>query len=217
MNGFAIASGSLKILANDLIRICNDLRLLNSGPSGGLGEIELPGVEPGSSIMPGKVNPSIVEVVTMVSFQVLGNDLTVNLAVQAGQLELNVMTPVIMFNLLKSIELLTNSCGAFENKCVCGIKAKPHRCSHLLDRSLCTATALSAYLGYKGTSAIVSKALLENKSLEDVIFEYKLMSPDEFQFITCVDQMTRPNHIDKQLTMKIKGSTHYSDFMKTIN
>ncbi len=211
---FAAASASLKVLADDLIRICNDLRLLNSGPAGGIGEISLPEVEPGSSIMPGKVNPSIPEVVTMVCFQVHGNDLAVNMAVQAGQLELNVMTPVIMHNLISSLDLLTSACDALTEKCIKGIKANPDRCSRLLSGSLCTATALSAYLGYKGTSAIVSFALHKNKSLEQIILEYGLMAPGDLKHILSAEKMTRPNIIDKKLAAKIKGSGAYADFIR---
>ncbi|MDP2661650.1 MAG: aspartate ammonia-lyase, partial [Dehalococcoidia bacterium] len=142
---FAHVSSALKTFALDLIRISNDLRLLGSGPRTGLGEINLPPVQPGSSIMPGKVNPVIAEVTDMVCFQVAGNDLTIAMAVQAGQLELNVMMPVIAFNLLQSIEILKNVCGILAGKCVRGITANVERCRDLAERSLGMATVLNPH------------------------------------------------------------------------
>lgn len=192
MHAFAMASGSLKTLANELIRIANDLKILNSGPLAGIAEIILPEVEPGSSIMPGKVNPSVPEAINMIGFQVCGNDLTINLAVQAGQLELNVMTPVIMHNLLWSIELLTNSCAMFRTFCIEGIKADKKRCQELLNQSLCLATGLSPYLGYKLTAEIVNEALKKNKTLKEVVSERKLLNPKDLEKVLSAENLTSP-------------------------
>src|SRR5207302_5313722 len=132
-DAFVTASAALRTLALDLIRIANDLRLLASGPNTGLAEIELPPVQPGSSIMPGKVNPVMAEMLNMVCYQVMGNDLTVLVAVQAGQLELNVMMPVIALNLLQSIQILTNGVRAFTERSVRGIVANEERCRYWVE------------------------------------------------------------------------------------
>jgi len=137
----AHVSAALRLLAQELIRIANDLRLMSSGPTTGLAEFVLPPVQPGSSIMPGKVNPVMAEMLNMVAFQVIGSDLTISLAVQAGQMELNVMMPVMIFNLLMSIQILTNALDVFRKKCVDGITADPERCSvpspNLFSRKIC--------------------------------------------------------------------------------
>lgn len=208
MNAFVIASNSLRVLANDLIRIANDLKLLVSGPYGGLAEITMPDVEPGSSIMPGKINPSIPECVTMVGCQVIGNDQVISLAAQMGQLELNVMTPVIMFNLLWSMELLVNTCHMFRKFCVDGIKFNTEQCEKLLTQSLCLATGLSPYLGYKVTAELVKEALKKDKSLKDVVNQKKFMSPAELNDILSAEKLTLPSFIDKNLVKKIRNNPH---------
>lgn len=141
-------SSGLKELALELVRISNDLRLLSSGPTTGLNEIVLPAVQPGSSIMPGKVNPVMAECLNMVAFEVIGNDLTVSFAVQAGQLDLNVMSPVIMHNILSSIRILTNYLPVFRRKCVEGIHVNISRCSEFLEKNPSLATYLAPYIGY---------------------------------------------------------------------
>jgi aspartate ammonia-lyase len=178
----AVSSG-LKELALELIRVANDLRLLASGPTTGLGEIELPPVQPGSSIMAGKVNPVMAECLDMVAFQVVGNDLTVSLAVQAGQLELNVMTPVIMHNVLSSIQLLTNYLPVFRKKCVEGITVNEKRCAQYLDKNPSLATYLSPHIGYMEASKIAKQALQQNRSVKEIALEKGLLKPEELEKI----------------------------------
>jgi aspartate ammonia-lyase len=176
-------SSALKELALELIRIANDLRLLSSGPTTGLSEITLPPVQPGSSIMPGKVNPVMAECLNMVAFQVVGNDLAVSLAVQAGQLELNVMTPIIMYNLLSSIRILTNYLPAFRQKCVEGIRVDKKRCEQYLDKNPSLATLLSPYIGYMEASKIAKQALKEGRSVKEIALENRLLKPGELEEI----------------------------------
>ena len=178
----AVSSG-LKELALELIRVANDLRLLASGPTTGLGEIELPPVQPGSSIMAGKVNPVMAECLDMVAFQVVGNDLTVSFAVQAGQLELNVMTPVIMHNVLSSIQLLTNYLPVFRKKCVEGITVDEKRCAQYLDKNPSLATYLSPHIGYMEASKIAKQALKQNRSVKEIALEKGLLKPEELEKI----------------------------------
>jgi aspartate ammonia-lyase len=176
-------SSGLKELALELIRIANDLRLLASGPTTGLNEITLPPVQPGSSIMPGKVNPVMAECLDMVAFQVVGNDLTVSLAVQAGQLELNVMTPVIMYNMLFSIQILNNYIPVFTKKCVQGITVNEKQCSQYLEKNPSLATLLSPYIGYLEAAKIAKQAQAENRSVKEIALEKKLLKPEEIEKI----------------------------------
>ncbi len=176
-------SSALKELALELIRVANDLRLLASGPTTGLSEIVLPPVQPGSSIMPGKVNPVMAECLDMVAFQVVGNDLTVSLAVQAGQLDLNVMTPVIMYNLLFSIQILTNYLPVFSRKCVEGITVDEKRCAMYLEKNPALATFLSPYIGYLEASKIAKQALEEGRSVKEIALEKGLLKPEELEKI----------------------------------
>jgi aspartate ammonia-lyase len=176
-------SSALKELALELIRVANDLRLLSSGPTTGLAEIALPPVQPGSSIMPGKVNPVMAECLNMVAFQVVGNDLTVSLAVQAGQLDLNVMTPVIMYNVLFSIELLTNYLPVFRRKCVGDIAVDEKRCAEYLEKNPALATFLSPHIGYLEASKIAKQALEEGRSVKEIALEKGLLKPEELERI----------------------------------
>jgi aspartate ammonia-lyase len=192
-------SGSLRNLALDLNRISNDIRLLSSGPRTGLAEIRLPDFVPGSSIMPGKVNPSILEMLNMVCYQVMGNDLTVALSVQAGQLELNVMMPVMVFNILFSIEILTNSISLTRRKCIDGIDSNDERCRQYSEDSLGLATVLNPIIGYKKTSDIVRQALNENKSIIDIIREERILSGDDIKEIMKPERMTQPSSGDKKV------------------
>jgi aspartate ammonia-lyase len=172
-------SSTLKELALELIRVANDLRLLSSGPTTGFAEIMLPPVQPGSSIMPGKVNPVMAECLNMVAFQVIGNDLTVSFAVQAGQLDLNVMTPVIMFNILFSIQILTNYLPIFRNKCVQGIVVNKERCAQYLENNPALATFLSPKIGYLEAAKIAKQAMEERRSVRAVALEKRLLKPEE--------------------------------------
>jgi aspartate ammonia-lyase len=174
-------SSGLKELALELIRIANDLRLLSSGPTTGLAEVQLPAVQPGSSIMPGKVNPVMAECLDMVAFQIVGNDLAVSLASQAGQLDLNVMTPVVMHNVLFSIQLLTNYLPVFRKRCVEGILVNEKRCTGYVEKNPALATFLSPKIGYLEASKIAKQALVEGRSVKDVALEKRLLTPEELK------------------------------------
>jgi fumarate hydratase class II len=174
-------SGALRTLATSLIKIADDLRLLASGPLTGLNELQLPAMQPGSSIMPGKVNPVMAEMLDMICFQVIGNDLTIARAGQAGQLELNVMMPVIAYNLLQSIDILTNGVHAFTERCVMGIKANEEICRSYAERTPQVATALSPFIGYERAAEVVKEALHSNRSIREVIREKGLLSDAELE------------------------------------
>ncbi len=182
----------LKLLALELSRIANDFRLLCSGPLTGFAEIVLPAVQPGSSIMPGKVNPSMAEMLNMVCFQVIGNEQTVSMAAQAGQLELNVMMPVMVFNLNFSIEILKNGIREFTNRCVQGISADAEKCKHYAEVSPSLATALNPYLGYSRAAEVVKKALKEKKSIPQVVQEEKLLTPEQIKKVLDPKPLTEP-------------------------
>ena len=167
-------SSALRSLSVSLTKICNDLRLLQSGPSTGLNEIELPAVQPGSSIMPGKVNPVIVEMMNMICYQVIGNDTTISHSTQAGQLELNVMMPVIAYNILNSLEILTNGIKIF-TKCVKGIKVNKKKALEYLEKNPIIVTALNPYIGYEKCAEVVKRAYKENKTIKQIVLEMKLL------------------------------------------
>ncbi|MFC1691841.1 aspartate ammonia-lyase [Nanoarchaeota archaeon] len=207
-------SSSLKILAIDLFKIANDLSLLNSGPKAGFAELILPEVEPGSSIMPGKINPSICESVVMISFQVMGNDLTISNAAQYSVLQLNTMAPVIIHNLLQSIELLTNGSKMFRELCVDGIKANKDQIEKHLHGSLATATALNPYIGYQVTSELVHEALKKDISLKEVILKRKLIDKSDLGKILSANKMTKPGLVDKKIKENIQKSKRFKDFVK---
>ncbi|MBR1891759.1 MAG: aspartate ammonia-lyase [Clostridia bacterium] len=175
---FTVISGVLKTCAMTLSKICNDLRLMSSGPRTGLYEINLPAKQNGSSIMPGKVNPVIPEVVSQVAFLVAGNDVTVSMAVEGGQLELNAFEPVIFYKLFESIICLKNAVRTLIDNCVIGITANRERCEQLLYNSVGIVTALCPYLGYKKAAELAKEALKRNVRIKDLILEYGLMSPD---------------------------------------
>lgn len=179
LGAFVAYSGIMKRVAVKLSKICNDLRLLSSGPRAGIGEITLPAVQAGSSIMPGKVNPVIPEVVNQVCYQVIGNDLTITMAAEAGQLQLNAMEPVVAYNLLESIRILKNAVEVLTTKCVSGITANEDRCSALLENSLVMATALAPHLGYDPAAAIAKEALASGRNLRAVLEETGQLPPDK--------------------------------------
>ncbi len=168
---FVLFSGMLKRTATKLSKICNDLRLLSSGPRGGLGEINLQPLQPGSSIMPGKVNPVVPEVVNQVAFQVIGYDLTVTLASEAGQLQLNVMEPVIVYNILHALELLTNAVDVLRTKCVAGITANPQACLRHLESSTAIATAMTPAIGYERAAILAKEVLASGRTIREVLAE----------------------------------------------
>jgi len=192
MGAFVLYSSTLKRLSLKLSKIANDLRLLSMGPRAGISEISLPSRQPGSSIMPGKVNPVIPEAVSQCSYQVIGNDMAITMASEAGQLQLNAMEPLIAVNMLDSIKLLTNSMKMFREFCIEGISANEQRCSDLLNQSLGLVTALNPYLGYEVSTAIAKRALVSNDSVIDIIKNEKLLSEEQLNNILNIEKMTQP-------------------------
>jgi len=186
-------SSGLKELALELIRIANDLRLLASGPTTGLNEITLPPVQPGSSIMPGKVNPVMAECLDMVAFQVVGNDAAVSLAVQAGQMELNVMTPAIAYNMLFSIQILANYLPVFTEKCIRGITVDEKRCEQYLEKNPSLATLLAPKIGYLEAAKIAKQAQAESRTVKEIALEKGLLKPEELERI-----FTRKNLLNEK-------------------
>ena len=186
-------SSGLKELALELIRIANDLRLLASGPTTGINEITLPPVQPGSSIMPGKVNPVMAECLDMIAYQVVGNDVAVSMAVQAGQLELNVMTPAIAYNMLFSIQILGNFIPAFTERCVKGITVDEKRCEQYLEKNPSMATLLAPKIGYLEAAKIAKQAQAENRTVKEIALEKGLLSKEELEKI-----FSRRNLINEQ-------------------
>ncbi|HHT9130460.1 MAG TPA: aspartate ammonia-lyase, partial [Candidatus Brocadiaceae bacterium] len=190
---FVEFSGALRTLAVELIRIANDLRLMNSGPNTGLAEIDLPAVQPGSSIMPGKVNPVIPEMLNMVCFSVIGNDLSITLAAQAGQFELNVMMPLIQYKLLDSILILTNAMKVFNDKCVCGMTVNAARCQDYAMRSLGIVTVLNPIIGYSKVAEVVSESIRTGKSVREIILEQGILSTEKLNQVLSPISMTEPH------------------------
>jgi aspartate ammonia-lyase len=188
----AQVSGALRGLALEMIRISNDLRLLSSGPQTGFNEIHLPSLQPGSSIMPGKVNPVMAELAAMVSFQVVGNDAAVAMAVQAGQLELNVMMPSMAYNVLQSITILANMLRVFTERCMAGITANVERCRLNAESTIALATALNPVIGYAKAAELVKESVASGKSLVALAREKKLMSDAEIDEILDPLKMTEP-------------------------
>jgi aspartate ammonia-lyase len=184
-------SGAMRRLAVELSKVASDLRLLSMGPRAGIAEILLPAVQPGSSIMPGKVNPSVPEMVNQVCFQVIGCDTTVCVAAEAGQLELNVMMPVIAWNALHASSILREALKVFRLRCVDGIVADEARARELLDRSTAAATALSPYIGYAATAEIAKESVATGRPIRDLVLERGLLDAQRLDEILSVDSMTR--------------------------
>jgi len=189
---FVMYSSALKRLAVKLSKICNDLRLLSSGPRAGLNEINLPPMQPGSSIMPGKVNPVIPEVVNQIAFKVIGNDLTVTLAVQAGQLELNVMEPVIAQSVFESIEMLKNGMVTLKHRCVDGITANVEDCRRMVERSIGLITALNPVLGYETCTKLAREALQTDRGVYELVLEKGLLSREKLDELLAPENMIGP-------------------------
>ncbi len=188
-------SGVLKRVAVKLSKICNDLRLLSSGPRAGLGEINLPPMAPGSTIMPGKVNPIIPEVVNQVAFEVIGNDVTVTLAAEAGQLELNAFEPVIAYNLFSSIDMMRRACLTLQERCIDGITANREHCRWLVENSIGLVTALNPRLGYERSAEIAKEALASGRSVYEIVLEKGYISQAELEHLLSPENMTRPRHL----------------------
>jgi aspartate ammonia-lyase len=186
---FIMYSSAVKRLAVKLSKICNDLRLLSSGPRAGFNEINLPPMQPGSSIMPGKVNPVIPEVVNQIAFKVIGNDLTVTLAAEAGQLQLNVMEPVIVQSIFESIEMLKNGMNTLKYKCIDGITANEKRCRELVENSIGIITALNPVLGYETSTQLAKEALDTNRSVYELVLEKNLLTKEELERLLSPENM----------------------------
>ena len=195
LDGFVNISSVLKTCAVSLSKICNDLRLLSSGPKTGLGEINLPPKQNGSSIMPGKINPVIPEVVSQVAFNVIGNDVTVTLAAEAGQLELNAFEPVIFYNIFESIDTLTGAVQTLIDNCILGITANRDRCEHLVESSVAIATALCPYIGYKKSADIAKQSLESGVSVRDLVLQQNLMTPQQLEQCMNLKALTLPGHM----------------------
>lgn len=189
---FVELSGAMRTLAVELIRIANDIRLMNSGPNTGFAEIDLPAVQPGSSIMPGKVNPVIPEMMNMVCFSVIGNDLSIALAAQAGQFELNVMMPLIQYKLLDSIFILANAAKIFNEKCVSGLTVNERKCQDYAMRSLGIATVLNPIIGYSKASEVVKESTSTGRSVREIILEKGFLSQEQITQVLSPISMTEP-------------------------
>lgn len=179
-------SGALKTLAVALMKLANDLRLLGSGPRGGFAEVRLPANEPGSSIMPGKVNPTQCEALSMLACQVMGNDMTISFAASQGHLQLNVFKPVIIHNLLQSVQLLSDGCRNFNSHCIAGLEPDPARMAEHLERGLMLVTALNPHIGYDRAAEIAKKAYAQGTTLREAAMELGYLTSEEF------DQWVRP-------------------------
>ncbi|MNC35689.1 Aspartate ammonia-lyase [compost metagenome] len=191
-DAFVAVSAALKICMINMSKIANDLRLMASGPRAGLGELHLPPRQPGSSIMPGKVNPVMCEVVNQVAFQVIGNDHTICLASEAGQLELNVMEPVLVFNLLQSLDIMAHVFEAFRVHCLEGITANEERCKAYVEQSVGLMTALNPYLGYEASARIAHEAILTGQSVRELVLLYNLLEVEQLDRILDPYNMTSP-------------------------
>ena len=194
---FIMYSSAVKRLAVKLSKICNDLRLLSSGPRTGINEINLPPMQPGSSIMPGKVNPVIPEVVNQIAFKVIGNDITVTMAAEGGQLELNVFEPVIVQSIFESIEMLKNGMNTLKYRCIDGITANEERCRMMVYNSIGLVTALNPFLGYETSSRLAKEALVSGRSVYELVLEKKLLTKEQ------LDQILEPENMIKPRKMKL--------------
>jgi len=188
----AEVSGALRNLALEVIRISNDVRLLSSGPNTGFAEIYLPALQPGSSIMPGKINPVMPELAAMVSFQVIGNDTAVALAVQGGQLELNVMMPTMTYSVLQSITIMTNMLRQFDKFCISGITVNKDRCKFYAESTVSLATALNPYIGYQKAAEIVKESIATGRSIIEIARSKGLLKEEEIAEILDPANMTEP-------------------------
>ncbi len=202
---FVLTSGALKRTAVKLSKICNDLRLMSSGPRAGLNEINLPALQAGSSIMPGKVNPVIPEMVSEVCYQVIGNDLVVTLAAEAGQLELNAYLPIIAFNMFESTRILRNAMTILTRRCVIGVTANREYCLEMVKKSLGLATALVPYIGYNKAAEIAREAFRTGKSVYDLALEKKVLSEKQLDELLSPERMVKPRRINRNT--KSSGKT----------
>ena len=216
MAAFVEVSSALKNLALELNKISNDLRLMNSGPETGFAQIVLPEVEPGSSIMPGKINPSVAECLNMICYQAIGNDLTITLASENGQLELNVMTPVIGYNLFFSIDILTAGMKMLREFNIEGLKVNVERCTQLLEKNPIIATALNPYLGYEVVAELIKEAWKENKPIREIVLKHALIEQKVLSELLDAKRLTQPGIVDKRLAASVKESDAYKAYRKMI-
>ncbi|MDD3840855.1 MAG: aspartate ammonia-lyase [Clostridia bacterium] len=196
---FVAVSGAIKTCAVNLSKIANDLRLMSSGPKTGFAEINLPPRQNGSSIMPGKVNPVIPEVINQIAFNIIGNDVTITMAAEGGQLELNAFEPIIFYNLFESIETLTNGVDAFVEKCIEGITANKQRCKQLVENSIGIITAICPHIGYKQAAQIAETAIKTGESIKDIIIRNGIMNKTELDEVLDAINMTEPGISAKHL------------------
>lgn len=192
---YVIYSSAMKRLAVKMSKICNDLRLLASGPRAGFFEINLPAMQPGSSIMPGKVNPVIPEVVNQVCYKVIGNDLTVTFAAEAGQLQLNVMEPVLCHAIMESNNFMSNALDTLREKCIVGITANKEVCLNMVKNSIGIVTALNPYIGYKNSTKIAQEALETGKSVYDLVLEHQILTQEKLDAILDPTNMLTPHNL----------------------
>lgn len=192
---FVAVSGILKTCAVNLSKMCNDLRLLSSGPKTGIGEINLPAKQNGSSIMPGKINPVIPEVVSQVAFNVIGNDLTITMAAEAGQVELNAFEPILFYNLFESLETLSHAISTLVDNCIIGITANEDHCLELLEESVGIATALCPYIGYKKSAEIAKSSLKTGIPIRKLVLKNGILTKEKLDSILNPATMTNPKYI----------------------
>ncbi|WFE12742.1 aspartate ammonia-lyase [Bacillus atrophaeus] len=198
-DAYTEVSAALKVCMMNMSKIANDLRLMASGPRAGLAEISLPARQPGSSIMPGKVNPVMAELINQIAFQVIGNDHTICLASEAGQLELNVMEPVLVFNLLQSISVMNNGFRSFTDYCLKGIEANEKRLQEYVEKSAGVITAVNPHLGYEAAARIAREAIMSGKSVRDLCLQYDVLTEEELDIILNPYEMTKPGIAGKEL------------------
>jgi fumarate hydratase class II/aspartate ammonia-lyase len=193
---FAALSAALRVTALELLRIGGDIRLLGSGPNTGLGELRLPAVQPGSSIMPGKVNPSMAEMLAMVSYQVVGMDAAISAASSGGQLELNVMMPLVAWDLCHSLQIVANGVQAFDERCARGLEADEARCRHFAERTVSLATALAPRVGYAAAADIVKESVRSGRSIVDVAIERQALASREARRVLDPARLTKPGRAE---------------------
>ncbi|MEK3811324.1 aspartate ammonia-lyase [Bacillus sp. FSL R7-0685] len=201
-DAYTEVSASLKVCMMNMSKIANDLRLMASGPRAGLAEISLPARQPGSSIMPGKVNPVMAELINQIAFQVIGNDNTICLASEAGQLELNVMEPVLVFNLLQSISIMNNGFRSFTENCLKGIEANEKRLKQYVEKSAGVITAVNPHLGYEAAARIAREAIMTGQSVRDLCLQHDVLTEEELDIILNPYEMTKPGIAGKELLEK---------------
>ncbi|MES5397066.1 aspartate ammonia-lyase [Bacillus amyloliquefaciens] len=201
-DAYTEVSAALKVCMMNMSKIANDLRLMASGPRAGLAEIFLPARQPGSSIMPGKVNPVMAELINQIAFQVIGNDNTICLASEAGQLELNVMEPVLVFNLLQSISIMNNGFRSFTDHCLAGIEANEKRLKQYVEKSVGVITAVNPHLGYEAAARIAREAIMTGQSVRDLCLQNDVLTEEELDIILNPYEMTKPGIAGKDLLEK---------------